>query len=62
MSRNQAENLFDPLPVREIRAIRRKLWKRAGGTWEGYSKLIHELAARPVGTPRKARKPARKAA
>ena len=30
----------DDPSVEEIRAIRRKLWKRAGGTAEGVAKLI----------------------
>ena len=33
----------DPV-IEEIRAIRRKLWKEAGGTVQGYIRLIQNLA------------------
>jgi hypothetical protein len=34
----------DPV-VEEVRAVRRALWERGGGTASGYLKLVRQLAA-----------------
>ena len=40
----------DPV-VKEVRAARRKLWERAGGTFEGLLRLLDEIV--PASPPKK---------
>lgn len=43
MKRNQVSWPDDPV-VEEVRRARRELWKQAGGTLEGLSRLVKRLA------------------
>lgn len=46
MSRKRSRtNSGDDPVVREVRAVRRRLWEEGGRTTEGYCKLMEKLAA-----------------